>query len=83
MSEFELIDCEFINEYLRFVTYKDFCRNCQAIKGFYNSLNKNSKRFYKWYVYANPFIDEGRKNIIWQFLNNDEPEYLERLIHTK
>lgn len=83
MVKQDFIDCEFVNEYLRFITYEDFCKNCQVIKGFYIILTEKEKRFYKWYVYANIFIDEVRKNIIWEYLNYDEPEYYQKLLRMR
>lgn len=80
MTNIDIETCEFIEEYLRFVTYNDFCKNCKAIKFYFQQLDEKSKRFYKWYVYANVFIDEGRKNLIWHFLNVDDVDALSRLL---
>ena len=80
MTREDLTYCEFIDQYLRFVLYDDFCQNCKAIKAYFNKLDNAGKRFYKWYVYANVFIDEQRKNLIWQFLNCDDVNVYEQLL---
>jgi len=80
MTREDLTYCEFIDQYLRFVLYDDFCQNCNVIKAYFNKLDNAGKRFYKWYVYANVFIDEQRKNLIWQFLNCDDVNVYEQLL---
>ena len=73
MTKDDYLNCEFIEKRLRFITYEDFCRNCKLIKFIYNTLDNNMKKFYKWYVYSNIFIDEvGKKDLIWNFLNYDD-----------
>jgi len=71
--------CRFIDKELCFVTIPDFYRNRKILKFFYNNLDNDAKLFYKWYVYANVFIDESSKNIIWEYLNNAEIEHELRL----
>lgn len=68
---FDFKECDFISTEMKFYTYKDFCRNCNAIKRLYDKqLTKYGKIFYKWYVYANVHITIGQKNKIWDFINN-------------
>lgn len=83
MNSTDFSDCEYINTYLRFVTYNDFCDNCGLIKSLYSALDKNGKRFYKWYVYANIHFNELRKDAIWEFLNSEDEIYYEKLIYRK
>lgn len=80
MSEVDFEFCKFIDKELCFVTIKDFYRNRKILKFFYEGLDNDAKLFYKWYVYANVFINEKGKDIIWEYLNNSEVEYELKLI---
>lgn len=71
MTDFDFIECEFINDYMKFVTFKGFCDNAYVIKINFKSLNRNGKQFYKWYIYANIHMREFEKNKIWDYLNGD------------
>ena len=71
MKEVDFTECEYINIYMRFVTYKQFCDQCYLIKFFYNSLSTNGKRFFKWYLYAQININGAQKDAIWNFLNDE------------
>jgi len=75
MSSVDFEFCKFIDKELCFVTFLDFYRNRKILKFFYENLDNNAKLFYKWYVYANIFINEYGKNIIWEYLNNNDAEY--------
>lgn len=80
MKDIDFTSCQFINEFLCFLTYFDFCKNAKLIKVYYNALDDNAKRFYKWYVYANIHMDEVYKNYIWNYLNSsDEQSYIDLL----
>lgn len=76
-------ECEFINDYLRFVSYNDFCKNCNVIRAYYRTLSKNGKQFYKWFVYANILMNEGQKNMIWNFLNSETKDDIIDLLNLK
>ena len=80
MTDIYFSTCPFIEEVLCFINYYDFCKNAKVIKVYYDALEKDAKRFYKWYVYANIHMDEGYKNLVWSYLNNDEPELYAELI---
>lgn len=80
MTDTDFSICPFIEEVLCFITYYDFCKNARVIKAYYDALEKDAKRFYKWYVYANIHMDENYKNIIWNYLNTDDPEMYLTLI---
>lgn len=69
MTEQDYKECAFIDIEMRFYTYEDFVKNAWGIKRLYRCLNH--KIFYKWYVYSNINISLKRKNIIWQYLNDD------------
>lgn len=75
--------CEFINEIMSFYTYYDFCDDCKRIKKLYQALDRNAKLFYKWYLYANTHIDLYYKNIMWEYLNNEDKEIYNKLIELK
>ena len=74
--------CEFIEENMWFFTYYDFCDNRKCIKQLFNRLNKQQKKFYKWYVYANIHMNETFKNRIWDYLNEYDL-YGEELMRAK
>ena len=72
MTEKELKECWFINDEMKFYTYKDFLDNCVALKKLYNkTLSKYGKLMYKWYLYANIHLTIQQKNKAWGYLNND------------
>lgn len=81
MEEKELTHYQYIETYLQFTTYKDFCSNCKAIKCYYSRFDREGKQFYKWYVYASNFLNENQKNSIWNYLNSEEPDCVEKLLH--
>lgn len=80
MTDVDFSACKFIKENLCYLTYQDFCHNAKIIKLIFGGLEKNAKIFYKWYVYANIYMNEYSKNLIWEYLNNDEPIYYIELI---
>ena len=80
MTDTDFTFCQFIKEQLCFLTYTDFCKNAKIIKLHYIDLTKNAKIFYKWYVYSNIHIDEYHKNLIWNYLNEDDIESYLNLI---
>ena len=80
MTDNDFKECQFIKKELCFLDYIEFCYNAKIIKMYYNELSKNGKIFYKWYVYANIHMDEKFKNIIWEFLNDDDPIVYVQLI---
>lgn len=71
-------DCEFINQYMKYYTFYDFCDDREMIKSLFEGLDNNAKRFYLWYVYANIHTNETYKNAIWDYLNDniDDDELL-------
>lgn len=83
MGKVDFSVCEFINENMWFFTYEDFCNNRYAIKRLFKGLDKNGRRFYMWYVYANIRMDENHKNWIWDFLNEYDLNGIELLKHMK
>lgn len=74
-------DCEFIDDYMKFYTFYDFCDNRYILRILFRSLNRDAKLFYKWYVYANIHTNETYKNAIWDYLNDNETE--EHILHLK
>lgn len=83
MTDIDFSACEFIDKCLRFNTYIDFCNNARIIKAVYQAMEKDAKRFYKWYIYANIHMLEKYKDLIWIYLNSDEPERYVDLITSK
>lgn len=75
MKDIDFSICPFIEDVLCFLTYFDFCENARIIKFYYEGLENDAKRFYKWYIYSNIHMDEYFKNLIWEYLNGGEEEY--------
>lgn len=80
MTDTDFSFCPFIKTELCFLTYTDFCHNAKILKLIFEGLDYNAKTFYKWYVYANIHMEEYFKNLIWEYLNNDDPMYYIELI---
>ena len=80
MKDIDFSECRFIRDELRFLFYKDFCKDCFIIKKEYKKLTSNGKIFYKYFVYANIYMTLQQKNTIWEFLNNEGIEYYDTLI---
>lgn len=72
MKDVDFSSCPFIKNELCFLTYTDFCRNAKIIKLFYEAMEDNAKIFYKWYLYANIHMTEYYKDLIWEYLNNND-----------
>lgn len=70
-------ECSFIEDEMQFYTYTDFCRSKEMIKKLYNSLSRDGKIFYKYYVYANTHMNLTYKNRIWDYLNGYDEDGLE------
>ena len=69
MTEEEYKECRYIDNDLKFYTYRDFKRDAFFLRVLYDKLPH--KIFYKWYVYANIHLTMKQKNIAWAFLNHD------------
>ena len=69
MTEEEYKECRYIDNNLKFYTYRDFKRDAFYLRVLYNKLPH--KIFYKWYIYANIHLTMKQKNIAWAFLNHD------------
>ena len=67
-------DCEFIDDRLQFYNYNDFIENRLIIKTRFKKIPYQSKRIYKWYVYANVHMNMIYKNIVWEYLNGDKDD---------
>lgn len=82
MKDIDFSICPFIENVLCFLNYYDFCKNAKIIKAYYDGLENDAKRFYKWYVYANIHMTEYYKDKIWDYLNCSDPEYYTILIES-
>ena len=67
-------DCEFIDDRLQFYNYNDFIERRFLIKQRFKKIPYQSKRMYKWYVYANVHMNMIYKNIVWEYLNGDKDD---------
>ena len=65
--------CDFIEEYMWFFTYYDFCDNRHYLKRMFKTFNTNERIFYRYYVYSNIHMDIQYKNAIWDYLNDYDP----------
>ena len=80
MKDIDFSVCPFIRNELCFLTYNDFVHNARILKLFYEGMEDDAKIFYKWYVYANIHMTEFFKDLIWTYLNSNEPEDYDNLI---
>ena len=71
--------CDFIEEYMWFFTYYDFCDNRHYLKRMFKTFNTNERIFYRYYVYSNIHMDAQYKNAIWDYLNDYDPHGSELL----
>lgn len=83
MEQYDFSICKFIDEEMWFFTYYDFCDNRHNIKQLFETLDKNQKLFYKWYIFANIHMNETYKNAIWDYLNQFEEYYEINLLNLK
>lgn len=58
-----------IDKRLEFVGLKDFYKNRKRMKKTYGELSLKNKWTFKYYVYANMFLSEYHKDMIWMYLN--------------
>lgn len=65
--------CNFIEEYMWFFTYYDFCDNRYYLKRMFETFTTNERIFYRYYVYSNIHMDIQYKNAIWDYLNDYDP----------
>lgn len=65
-----------IKKELRFVGFRGFCDICDFVKSEYAKMNDEDKRIFKYYVYSRRYLKEYSCNMIWEFLNDDETEYV-------
>lgn len=70
---------------MTFYGIKDFYINRWVYKSYYMTLNENQIREYKRYVYSISFENEYVKDLIWEYLNDDEmaEENLDRLYYQR
>ena len=54
MTEEEYKECRYIDNDLKFYTYRDFKRNAFYLRALYDNLKH--KLFYKWYIYIQIYI---------------------------
>ena len=83
MTDYDFKEVEFINKNMRYITYNDFVKNHDKIKKRFKEMTRYGRLFFKWYVYANIHTNEYLKNIIWEYLNSDEPQAYVNLISRK
>jgi len=63
---------------MRFYGIRDFYENKELHQIKYMLMNKKQKKAYKRFVYSISFEKEKVKDMIWEYLNNDD-ESKERL----
>lgn len=57
---------------LLFIGYMSFYNNMDFIKCVYNNMPSNDKWLYKYYIYAQRYLDEKTCDLIWRFLNAEK-----------
>lgn len=57
---------------MKFYGLKDFYINRLLYKQFYLCMSEKEKQLYKRFVYSISFENEYVKDIIWEYLNEDE-----------
>ena len=70
---------------MMFYGIKDFYINRWVYKSYYMALNKKQIKEYKRFVYSISFENEYVKDLIWEYLNDDEmaEENLDRLYYQR
>lgn len=68
------MDKELFDAHLTFIGIKDFWLHKDSIKTHYQLIDDIQLTIFKWYFYQQPFICEGQKDIMWEFLNDDVDE---------
>lgn len=59
-----------LDERLLFIGYMSFYNNMDFIKKIFNSLDRNDRYIYKYYIYAQRYLDEKTCDLIWRYLNS-------------
>ena len=54
-----------------FLGYREFVKNRHEIKRQFDKMTREQRRRYKCYDYSNSLISEDKKDLIWEYLNND------------
>lgn len=65
---------EILDANLTFIGVKDFCLRKDFIKTHYQTIDDKQIIIFKWYIYQQPFLCEGDKDMMWGFLNDDVDE---------
>lgn len=61
-----------LDDRLLFIGFMSFYRDMDFIKSVYIRLPMQSKYIYKYYIYAQRYLDEKTCDLIWLFLNAEE-----------
>lgn len=62
----------YVREDMQFIGIKDFYIKSEYVKLMYQCLPLHEKWEYKYYVYARPFLKDYFKDIIWEYLNEEQ-----------
>lgn len=68
-----------IKDELRFIGFRNFYKRRHQIKEKYQGLSSDEKYVYKYYVYSRRYIKERACDVMWEFLNTDNIEELQKL----
>lgn len=58
--------------FMKFYGLKDFFENKELFRSYYKCMSFKKKKYYKMYVYSISFENEYIKDLIWEYLNEDE-----------
>lgn len=75
----DFTQCRFIEDYMRYADLNDFIKNGHIIKARYVRMTADGKMFYKYFVYAHTNTTTKQKDAIWDYLNNEEQRYVNKL----
>lgn len=75
--------CEFIENYMKFYSFKDFYENKERLRKIYLAKDIRTKKLYKWYVYSS-LMSYRLKCAIWDYLNENMSDIdLEKYLNMK
>ena len=63
--------CDFIKKEMQFYSFQDFLNEMEYIKFYFENSNYYIRQLYQWYVFANVNVSNKQKNLIWDYITNN------------
>ena len=63
--------CDFIKKEMQFYSFQDFLNEMEYIKFYFENSNYDIRQLYQWYVFANVNVSNKQKNLIWDYITNN------------